>query len=112
MAKILIVDDQPVNLKVLVDFLRQQDYRLLVAENGQRALERAHEQLPDEGIRACNAFCAAMIYVNKVFVYQVAEDVVERPLGLDYYFCRRGKNRQRSVAAIKAVASRMITMSQ
>ncbi len=47
MAKILIVDDQPVNLKVLVDFLRKQDYRLLVAENGQRALELANEQLPD-----------------------------------------------------------------
>ncbi len=47
MAKILIVDDQPVNLKVLVDFLRKHDYRLLVAENGQRALELAREQLPD-----------------------------------------------------------------
>ncbi len=47
MAKILIVDDQPVNLKVLVDFLRKQNYRLLVAENGQRALELAREQLPD-----------------------------------------------------------------
>lgn len=47
MATILIIDDQPINLKVLVDLLRKQDYHLLVAEDGQRALELLEKQNPD-----------------------------------------------------------------
>jgi putative two-component system response regulator len=38
-ARILIVDDEPLNIKVLVDLLRP-NYNLLVAKNGEQALER------------------------------------------------------------------------
>jgi putative two-component system response regulator len=38
-ARILIVDDEPLNIKVLVDLLRP-DYNLLVAKSGEQALER------------------------------------------------------------------------
>ncbi len=47
MATILIVDDQAVNLKVLVDLLRHKEHRLLVAENGKDALKIVQEQQPD-----------------------------------------------------------------
>jgi PAS domain S-box-containing protein len=47
MATILIVDDQPVNLKILVEFLRKKEHRLLVAESGERAIELAKVQQPD-----------------------------------------------------------------
>lgn len=38
-ARILIVDDEPLNIKVLVDLLRP-DFALLVAKSGEQALER------------------------------------------------------------------------
>ncbi len=35
---ILIVDDNPINIKVLMDSLNKPDYKLLSATNGQKAL--------------------------------------------------------------------------
>lgn len=43
---LLLVDDEPANLHVLRQIL-QQDYRLLFARDGQRALELAREEYPD-----------------------------------------------------------------
>lgn len=46
-SRILIVDDEPLNIKILVDLLRH-DYGLLVAKNGEQALERmANDPPPD-----------------------------------------------------------------
>ncbi|WP_343869447.1 two-component system response regulator [Caenispirillum bisanense] len=46
-ARILIVDDEPINVKVLVDLLRDQ-YALVVAKDGPQALSRlAGDVLPD-----------------------------------------------------------------
>lgn len=45
-AKLLIVDDESLNLNVLVELFKS-DYKLAVAKNGQQALQRAEEQLPD-----------------------------------------------------------------
>ncbi|EDN67762.1 Response Regulator Receiver Signal Transduction Histidine Kinase [Beggiatoa sp. PS] len=44
---LLIVDDTPENIRVLFDFLIAHDFRILVAENGEDALENAEEELPD-----------------------------------------------------------------
>jgi len=44
--KILVVDDEPVNIDVLTGLLKQ-DYRLIVAKNGERALKAAHSANPD-----------------------------------------------------------------
>lgn len=43
---LLLVDDEPVNLQVLQNIL-QNNYRLLFARNGERALQLAREQQPD-----------------------------------------------------------------
>lgn len=47
MATILIIDDQPANLKLLVDLLRQKDNTLLVASSGTQGLEILQVQRPD-----------------------------------------------------------------
>jgi len=44
--KILIADDERFNLNILVDILKQ-DYKVIVAKDGQQALERAMSNLPD-----------------------------------------------------------------
>lgn len=44
---LLIVDDNPVNLSVVVDHLEAQNYRVLVALDGEEALERAAYCHPD-----------------------------------------------------------------
>lgn len=44
---LLIVDDNPVNLQVIVDFLHSEGFRVLTARSGQSALERARYGQPD-----------------------------------------------------------------
>ncbi len=44
---VLIADDTPENLSVLFDFLIANDFKVLVAENGEDALENAKEEHPD-----------------------------------------------------------------
>ncbi|MBD2345175.1 hybrid sensor histidine kinase/response regulator [Anabaena subtropica] len=44
---ILIVDDIPTNIKVLFDILNQNGFRVSVAKNGQSALAKAKEALPN-----------------------------------------------------------------
>jgi DNA-binding response OmpR family regulator len=46
-ATVLIVDDDPANLELLFQHLNQAGYKVLVAENGQLALERAELAQPD-----------------------------------------------------------------
>lgn len=45
-AHLLLVDDEKTNLKVLAELLRS-DYRIRLAQNGQQALEKCRQQLPD-----------------------------------------------------------------
>ncbi len=47
MSKILIVDDNPLNIKVLCAALEGKSYRLLTATNGERALVSAERSKPD-----------------------------------------------------------------
>ena len=46
-AKILIVDDTPANLDLLVNILEESGYSVSVAVNGRRALEVVKAALPD-----------------------------------------------------------------
>jgi DNA-binding response OmpR family regulator/DNA-binding CsgD family transcriptional regulator len=46
-AMILIVDDQPANLKVLFRFLEEQNLNVHILENGEQALEMLNNFLPD-----------------------------------------------------------------
>ncbi len=45
--RILIVDDNPLNLKMLDIILKNENYQTLKAENGFKALELARKELPD-----------------------------------------------------------------
>ncbi|MGG6238367.1 response regulator [Nodosilinea sp. AN01ver1] len=46
-ATILVVDDTPTNLEVLFDFLSNAGFKVLFAEDGESALEKAHYAAPD-----------------------------------------------------------------
>ncbi|MGL6258411.1 response regulator [Vibrio sp. WXL210] len=46
-AKILIADDEPVNVRVLESFLRLEGYQVTTAYDGQQALEQIKRQQPD-----------------------------------------------------------------
>ncbi len=44
---ILIVDDVPVNLAVLVDYLTEYGFNIRIARRGETALQRVHYDAPD-----------------------------------------------------------------
>ncbi|MCB0044110.1 MAG: hybrid sensor histidine kinase/response regulator [Caldilineaceae bacterium] len=46
-ATILVVDDNSTNLRLLVDYLREQGHRMLVANSGERALTQLKRVRPD-----------------------------------------------------------------
>ena len=46
-ATILVVDDAPINIGVVVDSLEDKGFRVLVALDGEEALERAQFSQPD-----------------------------------------------------------------
>jgi class 3 adenylate cyclase/CheY-like chemotaxis protein len=46
-ARILVVDDTPLNVKLLFDLLSAQGYRVQTASSGAEALRRIAEQMPD-----------------------------------------------------------------
>ncbi|MFY0591040.1 response regulator [Roseivirga sp.] len=46
-AKILIADDDPQNLEVMLSYLEQQAYEILYAPNGKKAVAIAFSELPD-----------------------------------------------------------------
>lgn len=45
--KLLIVDDNPTNIKVLFDFLKAWGFKVLIAKNGENALTKLEEITPD-----------------------------------------------------------------
>lgn len=45
--KILVVEDNPVNRRLIVDILRHFGYELVAADNGEEGLKMAMEQRPD-----------------------------------------------------------------
>lgn len=68
--KILIVDDDPVQLQHISNLLSSVDARLILAENGQQGVTKAQEELPDlilmdvvmpevDGFAACRQITSA-----------------------------------------------------
>ena len=47
MKKIMIVEDDPVNIKLIKFMLERKDYLVVVCENGKKALELVEEEMPD-----------------------------------------------------------------
>ena len=50
---VLVVDDTPANLSLLASLL-QSEYRVLLANNGHKALALAQAETPDLGAARCN----------------------------------------------------------
>ncbi len=46
-ATILLVDDNPTNLKTLLDYLNASSYKLLISPNGEQALQQVEQARPD-----------------------------------------------------------------
>ena len=46
MAKVLVVDDEPAAVELLVEFLSSKGYEVLTATNGEEALQRVKEDRP------------------------------------------------------------------
>ncbi len=46
-ATILLVDDDPVNLSILFTYLTDMGFQVFVAQDGESAVEQAHDRIPD-----------------------------------------------------------------
>ncbi len=44
---VLIIDDNPINLGVIADYLEEYNFEIITALNGQDGLEKAHHEQPD-----------------------------------------------------------------
>ncbi|KAB0642730.1 response regulator transcription factor [Burkholderia latens] len=94
-AHILIVDDQPEQLRLLIDILRGTGCRISVAFDGMQACERAQALVPDvilmdvrmprmDGFTACRRLAAdPLTSVIPVIFLTVAGELHERIEGLD-----------------------------
>ena len=86
-ASILIVEDNPVNLKLLVDFLSKKDYKVRPATNGMMAIRSAKKSPPDlilldimmpdmDGYQVCRELksCELTKEIPVIFVTALNED--------------------------------------
>jgi signal transduction histidine kinase len=100
-GRILIVDDNPTNLDVLFDFLSNQGYDILVAEDGVSALERAEYAKPElilldimmprmNGLETCERLKADPLLREIPVIFMTALDSLEDKMrgfrcgGVDY----------------------------
>ncbi|MCI5207685.1 MAG: response regulator [Candidatus Electrothrix sp. ATG2] len=98
---ILIVDDQPINLKILLSFLQEQDFELRVLQSGVQALALLEEIIPDiilldvmmpelDGFETCRRIKADERFVDIPVIFMTALDTVEDKVtgfkvgGVDY----------------------------
>jgi len=85
---VLIVDDTPINLGVLFDFLADSGFKVLIADDGESAIERAEYALPDlilldvlmpgmDGFEACRRLKANGLTkeIPVIFMTALAETV-------------------------------------
>ena len=91
---ILIVDDIPTNIKVLVDYLDQAGFKISVAKSGESALEKVRKVSPDlilldvmmpgiDGFETCRRFKANPESQNIPIVFMTAlSDVADKVKGL------------------------------
>lgn len=98
---VLVVDDQPNNLKVLLTFLEQQNFQVRVAQNGERALQAVAKSQPDiilldvmmpgmDGFETCRQFKENKETAPIPVIFMTALDSVEDKItgfevgGVDY----------------------------
>ncbi|RWX43986.1 PAS domain S-box-containing protein [Candidatus Electrothrix aarhusensis] len=98
---ILIVDDQPINLKILLSFLQEQDFELRILQSGVQALALLQETIPDiilldvmmpelDGFETCRRIKADERLVDIPIIFMTALDTVEDKVtgfkagGVDY----------------------------
>jgi two-component system NtrC family sensor kinase len=91
---ILIVDDIPTNIKVLLDFLHNAGFTVSVAKNGESALKKAQEELPQlilldvmmpgiDGFETCRRLKANLKTKDIPVIFMTAlSDVVDKVKGL------------------------------
>lgn len=91
---ILIVDDIPTNIKVLLDFLHYSNFSVSVAKNGESALKKAQEELPKlilldvmmpgiDGFETCRRLKANSKTKDIPVIFMTAlSDVVDKVKGL------------------------------
>ncbi|MBD0344621.1 MAG: response regulator, partial [Coleofasciculus sp. Co-bin14] len=92
---ILIVDDTPTNLEVLFDFLANTGFTVLVAEDGESAIDRAEYAPPDlilldvimpgiDGFETCRRLKANDLTKNIPVIFMTAlSDTVDKVRGLN-----------------------------
>jgi len=93
-AQILIVDDQPANLKVLSDLLIESGFEVLVAKDGEKALKKLQKASPDlilldimlpgiDGFETCKRLKASSATADIPVIFMSAlSDVVDKVTGL------------------------------
>jgi two-component system sensor kinase FixL len=85
---VLIVDDNPQNLKVLYETLKDKGYRLLIANEGEKALDLAHHHTPEvilldimmpqlDGYQVCERLKADPVTADCAVVFLSALDDVD-----------------------------------
>ncbi|MGI2908446.1 sensor histidine kinase [Tolypothrix sp. VBCCA 56010] len=91
---ILIVDDIPTNIKVLLDFLHYSNFSVSVAKNGESAINKAQEELPQlilldvmmpgiDGFETCRRLKANPKTKDIPVIFMTAlSDVVDKVKGL------------------------------
>ena len=91
---ILIVDDTPTNLEVLLDFLEDSGFQVLVAENGESAIEEAEYAPPDlilldvlmpgmDGFETCRRLKSNKVSQDIPVIFMTAlSDTVDKVRGL------------------------------
>lgn len=100
-AKILVVDDKPANLKVLLSFLKLNNFKVHIAENGERALLALKTLQPDlilldvmmtgiDGFETCRRIKSAPTSAAIPIIFMTALDSIEDKVagfnagGVDY----------------------------
>ena len=100
----LVVDDSPVNLRLLIQTLQGQGYRVLAAKSGRAALEIAARTQPDlvlldvmmpdqDGFEVCRALKAHPSTIDTVVIFlsalgEVADKVSGLELGASDYITK------------------------
>ena len=90
-AKVLVVDDEPINLDVLYKVLGEQGYDVLVTTNGEEALEAAERARPDlvlldlmmpgmDGLEVCRRLRATDASRHTPVIFLTASDMDENAL--------------------------------
>ena len=91
---ILVVDDNPTNLKVLLEVLETSGFKVIVARSGESALNKLKRNLPDlivldvmmpgiDGFETCRQLKANEITKNIPIIFMTAlSDVVDKVKGL------------------------------